>query len=112
RNQTGRPADYPYKRRRFCVKKWCLFLSLYFCACLLAACASGAPAEESPAGEAPAEPGLVTETFRLVAAGDSGRPAVLAGVDDTSGDVYTLDMFGVEDVTLEGVSREEMALLD
>ena len=94
------------------MKKWCLFLSLYFCACLLAACAGGAPAEESPAGEAPAEPGLVTETFRLVTAGDSGRPAVLAGVDGTSGDVYTLDMFGVEDVTLEGVSREEMALLD
>ena len=94
------------------MKKWCLFLSLYFCACLLAACAGGAPAEESSAGEAPAEPGLVTETFRLVTAGDSGRPAVLAGVDGTSGDVYTLDMFGVEDVTLEGVSREEMALLD
>ena len=47
------------------MKKWCLFLSLYFCICLLAACAGGdvsagagadsggTPAEErrrSPAG--------------------------------------------------------------
>ena len=106
------------------MKKWCLFLSLYFCLCLLAACAGGdisagegadpggTPSEETQTGGETTEPGQVTETFRLVTAGDSGRPAVLAGVDGTSGDVYTLDMFGVEDVTLEGVSREEMALLD
>lgn len=42
------------------MKKWCLFLSLYFCICLLAACAGGdvsagagadsggTPAEETP----------------------------------------------------------------
>ena len=106
------------------MKKWCLFLSLYFCLCLLAAGAGGdisagegadpggTPSEETQTGGETTEPGQVTETFRLVTAGDSGRPAVLAGVDGTSGDVYTLDMFGVEDVTLEGVSREEMALLD
>lgn len=41
------------------MKKWCLFLSVYFCACLLAAC--GAGGVSAPA-EAPD--------------GDSGRPAV------------------------------------
>ena len=102
------------------MKKWCLFLSLYFCVCLLAACAGGdssagegadpggVPAEETPA----AEPGQVTETFRLVDAGEGGRQALLAKADGAAGDVYTLDLFSVEDVTLEGVSEEEMALLD
>ena len=44
------------------MKKWCLFLSLYFCLCLLAACAGGdisaagadsggTPSEETQAGE-------------------------------------------------------------
>ena len=106
------------------MKKWCLFLSLYFCICLLAACAGGdipagegadpggVPAEETPAGGETAEPGQVTETFRLVDAGEGGQPALLAKADGTAGDVYTLDLFSVEDVTLEGVSEEEMALLD
>lgn len=51
------------------MKKWCLFLSLYFCICLLAACAGGdisagegadsggAPAEETQSGGETAEPG-------------------------------------------------------
>ena len=106
------------------MKKWCLFLSLYFCACLLAACAGsdvsagGEPAPGGTPSEAPltggetTEPGLVTETFRLVTTGDGGQPAILAKADGTAGDVYTLDIFNVENVTLEGVSQEEMALLD
>ena len=106
------------------MKKWCLFLSLYFCACLLAACAGsdvsagGEPAPGGTPSEAPltggetTEPGLVTETFRLVTTGDGGQPAILAKSDGTAGDVYTLDIFSVEDVTLEGISQEEMALLD
>ena len=59
------------------MKKWCLFLSLYFCICLLAACAGGdvsagagadsggTPAEETRTGGETTEPGRVTETFRL-----------------------------------------------
>ena len=107
------------------MKKWCLFLSLYFCICLLAACAGGdisagegadsggAPAEETQSGGETAEPGRVTETFRLVTAGDSDDPAsVLAAVNGTSGDVYTLDIFSVEDVTLEGYTQEETAAMD
>ena len=54
----------------------------------------------------------MTETFRLVDAGDSGQPAILAKADGTSGDVYTLDLFGVEDVTLEGYTAEEIAAMD
>ena len=107
------------------MKKWCLFLSLYFCICLLAACAGGdisasegadsggAPAEETQTGGETAEPGRVTETFRLVTAGDSDDPAsVLAAVGGTSGDVYTLDIFSVEDVTLDGYTPEETAAMD
>ena len=62
------------------MKKWCLFLSLYFCLCLLAACAGGdisaagadsggTPSEETQAGGETTEPGQVTETFRLVEIG-------------------------------------------
>ena len=76
------------------MKKWCLFLSLYFCICLLAACAGGdvsagagadsggTPAEETRTGGETTEPGRVTETFRLVKVGDGDDPAsVLAGTD-------------------------------
>lgn len=105
------------------MRKWCLFLTLYFCACLLAACAGGVPAgegadpggtpsEEPQAGGEAAQPGLVTETFRLVDAGDGGRSAVLAKMDGRAGDVFTLDLFGVEDLTIEGRTQEETALLD
>ena len=103
------------------MEKWCLFLSLYFCLCLLAACAGGdisagggpapggAPAEEARTGGETEEAGQVTETFRLVAGGDGGQAAILARADGAAGDVYTLDIFSVEDVTLEGGGREEMA---
>ena len=85
------------------MKKWCLFLSLYFCICLLAACAGGETTE----------PGRVTETFRLVTVGDGDDPAsVLAGTDGGAGAVYTLDLFSVEDLTIEGYTQEEMDLLD
>ena len=96
------------------MKKWCLFLSLYFCACLLAACAGreipaagdtapgGTPSEETQTGGETAQLGQVTETFRLVDAGDGGRSAVLAKMDGRAGDVYTLDIFSAEDVTIEG----------
>ena len=106
------------------MKKWCLFLSLYFCLCLLAACAGGdisaagadsggTPSEETQAGGETTEPGQVTETFRLVAVEDSDDPAsVLAKMDGGAGDVYTLDISGVEDLTIEGYTQEQMALLD
>ena len=97
------------------MKKWCLFLSLYFCICLLAACAGGdvsagagadsggTPAEETRTGGETTEPGRVTETFRLVTVGDGDDPAsVLAGTDGGAGAVYTLDLFSVEDLTIEG----------
>lgn len=54
----------------------------------------------------------MTETFRLVDAGDGGRSAVLAKMDGRAGDVYTLDIFSVEDLTIEGYTQEQMALLD
>lgn len=106
------------------MKKWCLFLSLYFCVCLLAACAGGdistgegadpggVPAEETRTGGETAESGQVTETFRLVDAGEGGQPALLAKADGTVGDVYTLDIFSAEDLTIEGYTQEQMALLD
>lgn len=100
------------------MKKWCLFLSLYFCICLLAACAGGdvsagagadsggTPAEETRTGGETTEPGRVTETFRLVTVGDGDDPAsVLAGTDGGAGAVYTLDLFSVEDLTIEGYTR-------
>ena len=103
------------------MKKWCLFLSLYFCICLLAACAGGdvsagagadsggTPAEETRTGGETTEPGRVTETFRLVTVGDGDDPAsVLAGTDGGAGAVYTLDLFSVEDLTIEGYTQEEM----
>ena len=107
------------------MKKWCLCLSLYFCICLLAACAGGdvsagagadsggTPAEETRTGGETTEPGRVTETFRLVKVGDGDDPAsVLAGTDGGAGAVYTLDLFSVEDLTIEGYTQEEMDLLD
>lgn len=107
------------------MRKWCLFLSLYFCACLLAACAGsgvsaggepapgGTPSEEPQTGGETAESGQVTETFRLVTVGDSDNPAsVLAKADGAAGDVYTLDIFSVEDQTIRGYTQEQMELLD
>ena len=103
------------------MKKWCLFLMIYFGVCLLAACAGGGASpskgaepggtssEEPQTGGETTESGQVTETFRLVDAGDGGRSAVLAKVDGRAGDVYTLDIFSVEDVTIEGYTQEQMA---
>ena len=55
----------------------------------------------------------MTETFRLVTVGDGDDPAsVLAGTDGGAGAVYTLDLFSVEDLTIEGYTQEEMDLLD
>ena len=73
------------------MKKWCLFLSLYFCICLLAACAGGdvsagagadsggTPAEETRTGGETTEPGRVTETFRLAMIRLLGWPGRTAG---------------------------------
>ena len=106
------------------MKKWCLFLCAYFCICLLAACAGaegpaagepapgGTPSDETQTGGETTEPGMVTETFRLVDAGDGGRPAILAKEDGRAGDVYTLDIFSVEDLTVQGYTEEEMYRID
>ena len=106
------------------MKKWCLFLLTYFCLCLLAACTGagssaggesspgGTPSEELQTGGETSEPGMVTETFRLVDAGSGGEPSILAGLNGRPGDVYALDLFSVEDLTIEGYTLEEMALLD
>ena len=106
------------------MKKWCLFLLTYFCVCLLAACAGaespaagepapgGTPSDEPQTGGETTEPGMVTETFRLIDAGDGGESALLAGLGGGPGDVYTLDIFGVEDLTIEGYTQEEMYLID
>ena len=73
----------------------------------------GTPAEETRTGGETTEPGRVTETFRLVTVGDGDDPAsVLAGTDGGAGAVYTLDLFSVEDLTIEGYTQEEMDLLD
>lgn len=106
------------------MKKWCLFLSLYFCICLLAACAGGdvsavrgpIPAAHPRRRPGPEErrrsPGRVTETFRLVTVGDGDDPAsVLAGTDGGAGAVYTRPLqCGRPDY--RGYTQEEMDLLD
>ena len=89
------------------MKKWTLFLSLYFCICLLAACAGfGSTSEEAGrnpenATEEPApQPGDVPGdlnycAFRIVDGAESGQ-LLLAKLDGASGDVYTLSLADAE----------------
>lgn len=71
------------------MKKWCLFLSVYFCLCLLAAC--GAAKTEEPAAPLPEEelPAEAVIICRIVTCEDG--QLLLAGTDgDTN--IYTLDL--------------------
>lgn len=89
------------------MKKWCLFLSLYFCVCLLAACGA-APAATGPDPDAPAPdsgaPSLaegetpVTLSLRIVDGAETGN-LLLAG--ENAGDVYTLSIGDIP-LTLNG----------
>lgn len=70
------------------MRKWSLFLTLYFCLCLLAACAAGGSKPE-PA-ELPSESAVIT--CRIVERAEQwGGTLILAGADGGFGDVYTLD---------------------
>ena len=110
------------------MKKWTLFLGLYFCLCLLAACASNGSGVDPVPGGTPTEPNpnhtdtttqespqsaMVTETFRVVTAEEPGHPALLlAKVDGASGEVYLLPSGKEIPVTLEWVSEEETKAID
>ena len=71
------------------MKKWCLFLSVYFCLCMLAACAvadNGAPAAEEPVQSEPKEVSVMV--CRVV--GDGKRGLLLAKQEGGYGDVYAM----------------------
>lgn len=89
------------------MKKWTLFLSLYFCVCLLAGCAAtagaDAPASDStPSGEEQTggevvQPAAVAALCRIVS---EERGSVLLA-DTESGVIYSLPLEGLT-VTLDG----------
>lgn len=89
------------------MKKWCLFLSLYFCVCLLAACGA-APAATEPEPDAPTPdsgtPSLAVDeppavlSLRIVDGAETGN-LLLAG--ENAGDVYTLSIGDIP-LTLNG----------
>ena len=77
------------------MKKWPLFLTMYFCICLLAACAAGgsgapvpggAPSNEEQSGGESTQPAAVTAVCRVVANDGS---LLLAGMDGDP-NIYTL----------------------
>jgi len=88
------------------MKKWTLFLSLYFCACLLAGCAAtagtdapapgGAPSGQEPTGGEPAQP-AATALCRVVT--EENGSVLLA--DTKSSAVYSLPLEGLT-MTLDG----------
>ncbi|MBQ8852273.1 MAG: hypothetical protein IJZ66_07545, partial [Oscillibacter sp.] len=67
------------------MKKWCLFLSLYFAVCLLAAC-GGTTVEEVPPEPTP-ESELVDTTCRVVT--NDGGTLLVADWENGNG-IYTL----------------------
>ena len=77
------------------MKKWPLFLAVYFCICLLAACAAGrsgpvpggTPSGEEQTGGETTQPASVIAICRVIAAEDS--QLLLAGTDGDPG-IYTL----------------------
>ena len=107
------------------MKKWTLFLSLYFCLCLLAACASsgvpipdGTPMESestyrNTTGEDAPQPEIITETFRIVTADGPGHPPLLlAKLDGAAGEICTLPSTQDSTVTLEWAAEGEMEAID
>lgn len=88
------------------MKKWCLFLTLYACACLLAACAASGenggetdlPSQDEPAGEAVA--------CRVVTQLD-GDTLVLADLESDAG-LYTVSLSD-QTLTLDGTDFDPMA---
>lgn len=84
------------------MKKWSLFLSMYFCACLLAACAA-APEAAAPGAPSPETDGTpAVLSLRIVDGADTGN-LLLAG--ESAGDVYTLSADGIP-VQLDGGTEE------
>lgn len=89
------------------MKKWTLFLSLYFCVCLLAGCSAatgadapapgGTPSGEEPAEGETAQPAAVTALCRIV----SEESGSLLLADTESGVIYSLPLEGLT-VTLDG----------
>lgn len=100
------------------MKKWTLFLAVYFCLCLLAACAAGGSGEPVPGGTSSGEaqtsgestqPASVTTICRVVSNDGS---LLLAGMDgDTN--IYTLtpeDATNLAAGTLVGVTYDGTVL--
>lgn len=84
------------------MKKWTLFLSLYFSLCLLAACAAsgngvpapgGTPAGEEQSGGETTQPAAAAVVCRIVTA--DGSQLLLAEAEGGSGDVYSLNAAGL-----------------
>lgn len=77
------------------MKKWGLFLGLYFCFCLLAACGGIRDGALLPEEEPTCGPGVPYETTcRIVDGGETGR-LLLADCDGSA--IYTLDLSGSTD---------------
>lgn len=100
------------------MKKWTLFLSLYFCVCLLAACGAGASSAGSSADLPPEQAGnagptggestdVTTTVCRIVDGAESGE-LLLAERD--GGGIYRLHAADVGQITINGGSGsvEEM----
>ena len=93
------------------MKKWTLFLCLYFCACLLAACGATGGSQSDAADTS--QPEAITETFRIVTAEGPGHPPLLlAKVNGTAGEVYDLPSAENIPVTLEWVSEDKMEAIE
>ncbi len=79
------------------MKKWPLFLAVYFCICLLAACAAagsgslsgGTPSNEEQSGGETTQPASVTATCRVITAEDG--QLLLAGTEDDQ-NIYTMSV--------------------
>lgn len=96
------------------MKKWTLFLSLYFCVCLLAACGSGAPSAGSAdlppeqAGNAEPTGGEGTDITTICRIVDGAESGELLLAERDGGGIYRLNAADVGQITITGGSVEEM----